>query len=204
MSCPQCRQPVEVAFSGRVFFPSLVALVLLFYGIDRLVDEPFTHGLLAGTPILALGVSSYWRKGKERGRKLRHLGRLPPASPPAVPSCPYCHQSLASVDLVRRFQLAGRWSFGGKERFLCPFCREPLEPRHLWWSRLVLLVGVSGSMACSVALLMSGWLSRLPSGFAVLLAAPFVVGMFATLRLAKSVVRYEKLPESRNAKSGAA
>jgi len=34
----------------------------LFYGIDRLVDVPLTHGLLAGAPILALIVSTYWRK----------------------------------------------------------------------------------------------------------------------------------------------
>lgn len=136
-------------------------------------------------------------------RTLRHLGRVLPSLAETMSSCPYCHQSLASVDVVRRFGPAGRWSLGGKELYLCPFCREPLEPRHLWRSRLVLFVGVFGSIACSAALLLSGWLSRLPSGFAVLLAAPLVVGTVATLHLAKSVVLYEKLPESRSEKSRA-
>ena len=62
--CPRCQQPIEVAFCARVFFPSLVALVVLFYGIDRLVDEALTHALFARAPILALSVGSYWRKAK--------------------------------------------------------------------------------------------------------------------------------------------
>lgn len=97
------------------------------------------------------------------------------------------------VDVVHRVESTGRWSLRAKEYFACPYCAQPLRPRQIWKSRIVLLVGVAFSLGLTGALLYSGWLSHLSSPYAqLLLVTPMVVGTSVTFRVAKALVEYDK------------